>query len=958
MKGNNNFFKKLPRQQNAWSTQPSQQLTAFATNEIANQNYAQTAAVVGKNVVPNLASQIYPNSINLGNQNTANEVNVNVNRFLETFPLYQRVAGNGACYFNAVMVAAFNKCQGNEILLEEFKQKIFQYIAQIQSGFNDQQQVDATFILSFLDSFNHSTDRNQLNQMFFVNDRDDLITRMVRIFVVPNHKEFIKKINLEISRVSGDDIEAKKTQLTNQISIYGQAARSADKIADIYRDEDIDDILYEILPDIFLDKGENPLTKINVVKYTKDISLRYSEEEAKALEANNTINLYNASGTSHFDIIYSITDDEIVRDYNAFKEIQSSELKKLLPEIKILQQIEEIDENSIFSARSQDEDIEPVNSSDDLLFPPSGNGSIITANSQEFSEDAEGSTDNAGDLIVRNFESPFSSPRPNNTSFANNLGVPSQIPEDEFENDSDLDEDESLEANSKLRELYNYLTYENIRNIKTSIRSIGLDINAVDNNGYTALHIAAEEGNLEVVKVLFEFEEFDINAVDNDGYTALRIAAEDGNLEVFKALLSHPNINQNSDLNDNYFLNEFPNQTLTKDFVDQITKLVTDKRLQLAEELKKQSEILMNSEDLSLLEKGREAKPINAEESVFEEFDKIFNSPKNQDGVSEDYEESEEKKKVEDVLLKRGLQKFKDSINQKKQQEEAEAKAKAEKHHQQQSQKKGFEKFKKNIELNNKQKEQELKAKEQLNTKLLKQGFEKLKDSAKRKKQNIKEVNFKEPLDLNVLTKYNFEAEGSVENSEYRKKAKELFSDNSKTKYEEFVIDGKSVLSDLKQKYPPIIEEKKIKIGKEEITFKLDKSKNKPIITPKILSLKRQGSKHYYAEFGGMIFDEGQKTASESKPKIFNDANLFMANFRNCEFRDVDFSKIDPEIFKTIKFNDRCVFEGDCIFPRGFEKPQNSESIDATLPSTKVSNPTASKWFDLKIRKNSAGLAG
>ncbi len=94
-----------------------------------------------------------------------------------------------------------------------------------------------------------------------------------------------------------------------------------------------------------------------------------------------------------------------------------------------------------------------------------------------------------------------------------------------------------------------------------------------------------------------------------------------------------------------------------------------------------------------------------------------------------------------------------------------------------------------------------------------------------------------------------------------------------------------------------------------------------PVITSDVFSLQYQEktkSKYWYAEFGGMVFQE------QSGSKIFNNADLLMASFRNCHFENVDFSKVDN--FETIKFNSLCSFKG-CVFPKGFEAPETpSES--------------------------------
>jgi hypothetical protein len=64
----------------------------------------------------------------------------------------------------------------------------------------------------------------------------------------------------------------------------------------------------------------------------------------------------------------------------------------------------------------------------------------------------------------------------------------------------------------------------------------GADVNAKDNDGWTALMIAAEKGHSEIVQLLLE-KGADVNAKDNDGVTALMFAAANGHTEIVQLLL-------------------------------------------------------------------------------------------------------------------------------------------------------------------------------------------------------------------------------------------------------------------------------------------------------------------------------------------------------------------------------------------------------------------------------------
>ena len=66
---------------------------------------------------------------------------------------------------------------------------------------------------------------------------------------------------------------------------------------------------------------------------------------------------------------------------------------------------------------------------------------------------------------------------------------------------------------------------------------VGADVNAEDKGGETALMKAALNGNAEIVKVLLEAGA-DVNAKDKDGFTPLVCAAKKGYTEIVKALVA------------------------------------------------------------------------------------------------------------------------------------------------------------------------------------------------------------------------------------------------------------------------------------------------------------------------------------------------------------------------------------------------------------------------------------
>jgi ankyrin repeat protein len=73
------------------------------------------------------------------------------------------------------------------------------------------------------------------------------------------------------------------------------------------------------------------------------------------------------------------------------------------------------------------------------------------------------------------------------------------------------------------------------------------NINAVDQNGSTALHASAEEGNLNIMNCLLN-NGSNINAQDNDGYSAFHLACYHGHLQIVNILIDrgmHVNIKDN-----------------------------------------------------------------------------------------------------------------------------------------------------------------------------------------------------------------------------------------------------------------------------------------------------------------------------------------------------------------------------------------------------------------------------
>ena len=72
--------------------------------------------------------------------------------------------------------------------------------------------------------------------------------------------------------------------------------------------------------------------------------------------------------------------------------------------------------------------------------------------------------------------------------------------------------------------------------VKALLNTAGMDVNAVDNFGQTALKWATQESHEEIVQVLINAKA-DVNAADDIGWTPLMSAAFRGNTQIVQALI-------------------------------------------------------------------------------------------------------------------------------------------------------------------------------------------------------------------------------------------------------------------------------------------------------------------------------------------------------------------------------------------------------------------------------------
>jgi len=86
-------------------------------------------------------------------------------------------------------------------------------------------------------------------------------------------------------------------------------------------------------------------------------------------------------------------------------------------------------------------------------------------------------------------------------------------------------------------QLYTSAQFGHLKKIKRLVEQKGADVNYVDGHSETALHEAADEGHLDVVKYLVE-KGSKIQTRDSKGRTALWQAVDEGREDVVKYLLS------------------------------------------------------------------------------------------------------------------------------------------------------------------------------------------------------------------------------------------------------------------------------------------------------------------------------------------------------------------------------------------------------------------------------------
>ncbi|MDF1796648.1 MAG: ankyrin repeat domain-containing protein [Coxiellaceae bacterium] len=103
--------------------------------------------------------------------------------------------------------------------------------------------------------------------------------------------------------------------------------------------------------------------------------------------------------------------------------------------------------------------------------------------------------------------------------------------------ESDHDRRSRISARPNIQQLLHRIVFDgNNIGLLFLLDRIQVDINAVNDEGYTVLFIAVQQGHVDVLKLLLAREGIDVNALTAEGATALFIAAQEGYIDVVESL--------------------------------------------------------------------------------------------------------------------------------------------------------------------------------------------------------------------------------------------------------------------------------------------------------------------------------------------------------------------------------------------------------------------------------------
>ena len=89
--------------------------------------------------------------------------------------------------------------------------------------------------------------------------------------------------------------------------------------------------------------------------------------------------------------------------------------------------------------------------------------------------------------------------------------------------------------------------WKNLLIIKLLLKQPAIEVNIANKTGLTALHIAADSGNIEAVKLLLADKRVNVNCKDSEQMTPLlRVSHQGDRIEIFKLLLADGRVDVNS----------------------------------------------------------------------------------------------------------------------------------------------------------------------------------------------------------------------------------------------------------------------------------------------------------------------------------------------------------------------------------------------------------------------------
>ena len=93
-------------------------------------------------------------------------------------------------------------------------------------------------------------------------------------------------------------------------------------------------------------------------------------------------------------------------------------------------------------------------------------------------------------------------------------------------------------STKKVNSLHDAIRKGSLSDVKKCLKK-GSSVSETNTSKQTPLHIAAIEGQLQILLYLIEKKKCDVNAKDRDGWTPLHCACHSGHLEIVDQLISH-----------------------------------------------------------------------------------------------------------------------------------------------------------------------------------------------------------------------------------------------------------------------------------------------------------------------------------------------------------------------------------------------------------------------------------